>query len=117
MTGYSPKVGDKILASREVTVGRVEDKWFTATDGAIFPPAGQWSYELVEAAPVPFEAGKPLTSAMGEPPNKSVVIDRSGDAWQRHRTDWYCAVMVSGYDWGTVQRYAPFVLTHLGGSK
>lgn len=114
MTGYTPKVGDKVRCTLEEVVSvAYRDGDVLLRGGELLTPGDGWSFELIEAAPVPFEMGRPLTAEMGEPPVGSIIIepvdpDRclDGVVWHR-RSDglWYGAApdrdgLIDGATWG-----------------
>lgn len=81
----------------------------------IFPPASH--VVSVEVLRPPVGVGDVLAAAadLDDLPLRAVVLDRAGDAWQRHAGDWRCTTggvcttsdtMITGY--------GPFTIVSLG---
>lgn len=115
VTGYVPKPGDRVRATRELVVERVDsDSWILPADGAGFFSLG-FAVELVEAALVPFVVGGPITPEMGEPPASSIVSDKYRDAWQRRTRGWFIAwAASSACGWQELAQSGPLTLLRLG---
>lgn len=117
MTGYEPKRGDKIRVSYEGVVTSIDTHVVTLNEDRYFY-VSKAHVELVEAAPTPFEVGKPLTVEMGEPPIGSAIleVDRSSDhcVWQRHKNGWANTLGGKNIPWSDAEIYRPYLLLHLG---
>lgn len=125
MGGHTPKPGDRcklrFTSWIDATIDRVDEtciSYHHTCNPMAFGSAvhSAVDLELIQAAPVPFVVGQPITPEMGEPPLYSVVGHPNGPlCWQRVRKGWMAADGRDGMAWEDFERAgAPMILLRLG---